>query len=127
MSWLDEIRERAEKATKGPWFVEKFYHEEQEYQEYIKSAAVVHDNGTSLRVITRNDWSNPVVTDLEFIAHAREDVPRLLAYIDKLHEALVLFETDECLNGGSFQCIYEAGNSNICGECIRKWAEEAVK
>ena len=54
-------------------------------------------------------------------------VPKLIAYIDKLHEALVLFETDECLNDGSFQCIYEAGNSHICGECIRKWAEEAVK
>ena len=77
---IKEIKERVEKATPGTWKVEKYYHDEP-YEKYIKSAAIVCRNGT----ITRNDWSNPVETDLDFIAHARKDIPYLLKIIDKLN------------------------------------------
>lgn len=79
---IKEIKERAEKATPGKWRVEKYYHDEHGYEEFIKWAAVVVKNYT----ITRNDWSNPAMTDLEFIANARQDIPYLLEKIDELQE-----------------------------------------
>ncbi|MCF6466368.1 hypothetical protein [Clostridium sp. Cult2] len=78
---IREIKERVEKATPGKWRVEKYYHDEP-YEEFIKWAAVVVRNET----ITRNDWSNPVGADLEFIAKARQDIPYLLARLDELQE-----------------------------------------
>ena len=78
---IAEIQQRCEAATPSPWEVEKYYHDEP-YEQFIKSAAVVStcEDG-SKRTITRNNWSNPVVADLEFIAHAREDIPYLLAQL----------------------------------------------
>lgn len=86
---IKEIKKRVEKATPGTWKVEKYYHDEP-YEKYIKSAAIVCRNST----ITRNDWSNPLESDLEFIAHARRDVPYLLKIIDELNEKI------NELNGG---------------------------
>ncbi len=77
---IKEIEERVEKATPGTWKVEKYYHDEP-YEKYIKSAAIVCRN----KAITRNDWSNPLESDLEFIAHARQDIPYLLKIINELN------------------------------------------
>ncbi len=77
---IEKIKERADRATSGKWMVEKYYHDEP-YEEYIKSAAVITGNST----ITRNDWSNPVEADLDFIANARQDIPYLLDKIDELY------------------------------------------
>ena len=80
---IKEIKERVEKATPGTWKVEKYYHDEP-YEKYIKSAAIVCRNQT----VTRNDWSNPAEADLEFIAHARQDIPYLLKIINELNEKI---------------------------------------
>jgi len=77
---IKEIEKRVEKATPGTWKVEKYYHDEP-YEKYIKSAAIVCRN----KAITRNDWSNPLESDLEFIAHARQDIPYLLKIINELN------------------------------------------
>lgn len=50
---LTEIRDRAEKATEGPW------------SEYVIQFACVEE-------------------DADFIAHAREDIPKLLAEIERM-------------------------------------------
>lgn len=81
---INQIKERVEKATPGRWKVEKVYHEEP-YEEFIKSAAIVCRN----RIITRNDWSNPVMADLEFIANARQDIPYLLKKIEELEQEVM--------------------------------------
>lgn len=68
---LAEIKERADKATEGPWF-------------QVVRGVIEHelpdknDNGTICSVIDNID------RDLPFIAHARTDVPKLLAVIEKL-------------------------------------------
>ncbi|WP_373325652.1 DUF551 domain-containing protein [Sporomusa paucivorans] len=82
---LQAIQERVDKATDGHWKVEKYYHEEP-YKEFIKSAAVVteRDKEGCQYTITRNNWSNPLLADLDFIVHARQDIPALLAYIEQL-------------------------------------------
>ena len=75
MSRVDEIRARAEAATRGPWSAiegpgEHWY---------------VCDEGESIASISANDGSNEDQRqpDAEFIAHAREDIPWLLAELDK--------------------------------------------
>lgn len=80
---LEAIKKRAKNATAGTWRVEKYYHEPP-YEKYIKSAAIVSNGYT----ITRNNWSNPLEDDLEFIAHARKDIPYLIAEIEKLQALL---------------------------------------
>jgi len=79
-----------EKATPGPWEVQRYFYEEPGYEEFIKSAAVVAyeefiesaavvaDVYTDVYTITRNNWSNPVEADLEFIAQARTGWPEAI-------------------------------------------------
>ena len=75
MSALDDIRQRAETATPGPW-------------EMTLSAdrkrALVWDDSESIVARSEDD------ADAEFIAHARADIPRLLGALDA-----VLALTDE--------------------------------
>jgi hypothetical protein len=65
---LAEIRKRAEAATDGPWTVS------------FPGAKVINAYGIGVDNFDE---------DAEFIAHAREDVPKLLAEIGRLKEALV--------------------------------------
>ncbi len=58
-------------ATRGPWKVEKLYHEDPGFEQYIKSAAVVDEDST----IVANNWSNPLEANLDFIALSRQALP----------------------------------------------------
>lgn len=70
---LNVIKERCEKATEGPW---NYYHED--------------------GVVTTSDpdacYAPEIVEEVghgyngEFIAHAREDIPKLLAEVERLRE-----------------------------------------
>lgn len=74
---LEAIRERAEKATPGPW-----------------EAKMVHpfmDGRGQYRVgpsMPGGFQGTVFPGDAEFIAHAREDVPKLLAEVQRLHANL---------------------------------------
>jgi len=78
MTRLDEIAQRAENATKGPW-----------HSPGLGEVHSDHDHGIYVRVLAP-DEPDPVVADLcgdadaEFIAHAREDIPYLLAEVRRL-------------------------------------------
>lgn len=84
---LQAIRERCEKATPGPWFVA-----EEGFGK--KSCPTVYAAGKELRYIAFCDdkFNFEQMTDnlanAKFIAHAREDVPALLAEVERLQEAL---------------------------------------
>lgn len=69
---LDEIEARAEAATPGPW----------EWHPYMSSGATLakpNHPGHEVNILkTTDDWP-PVADDAEFIAHARTDVPALVA------------------------------------------------
>ena len=71
---LDEIQEREAKATEGPWGVDG-----PAQCGPGDSLAVYHveDGGTVAYV-------QPSWDDAEFIAHAREDIPALLAEVERL-------------------------------------------
>ncbi|EMT54779.1 hypothetical protein I532_04205 [Brevibacillus borstelensis AK1] len=77
-------RERAEKATPGPW-------------------RVVPDNIGGFPIFDVQDRLDRslihTVEDAEFIAHAREDIPKLLAEVERLRTALAEMATYEAPYG----------------------------
>ena len=82
MSYLDQIAARIEGATKGPW--------ETRINDLTDEVTVVHDSEAVLQVAWidadyRHTWAMP---DAEFIANARVDVPRLLAAVRAVEEAM---------------------------------------
>lgn len=74
---LAEIRARAEAATPGPW--------EHEYDE--RDAWRVFGNPAMLTTVL-TPGIPPRYSDAAFIAHAREDIPFLLAEVERLREGL---------------------------------------
>ena len=76
---IEAIRKRAEMATEGPW---------------QKDGAIdIHSpNGTEVAAA----WGG--YADQEFIAHAREDIPKLLAEIDRLNSELSKYSQSEFEN-----------------------------
>ena len=74
---LDEIRARAEAATPGPWReLDAAY------------GMIVHDTGpdsAQIVVLADHRFGGP---DSTFIAHAREDIPYLLAEVERLRMAM---------------------------------------
>lgn len=75
---LQACRERAEAATPGPWKVSRVPFDER------KGTDEVCDLVNDTWVVTRVGFLRDFRSDAKFIAHAREDVPRLLATIDAL-------------------------------------------
>ena len=91
---LTQMKERAEKATGGPW------------EHDVWSNAITNDGG-SVDIISNVDGQISVYdNDAEFIAHAREDVPRLVAEVERLREHIqsALFYVE---NDGNFRDIYD--------------------
>ena len=72
-SELNEIEERCNKATKGPW---KSYIEGRDHE---SGDSFIETGGEEIYL------SNPLFdNNQDFIAHSRQDVPRLIAEIRKL-------------------------------------------
>ena len=67
---LEAIRKRAEQATEGPWDYSEEY--------FIGSRSEVVEVGEAY-----------IDADAEFIANAREDIPKLLAEVEALTNALM--------------------------------------
>lgn len=76
---LDEIRERVAKATPGPWRVINH-----PLRTGVGGIAAVADD--ELIVETDSGYYPPMRPDADFIAHARQDVPDLLAEVARLME-----------------------------------------
>jgi len=101
--WLQEIRERADKATKGPWTAcgAESCDCGNVYKEF--------GGGNALALIaTRGDWdaendvrlsSEEIIANKRFIAHARTDVPRLIGLVGEMAGAL-----------DSVVCVFDAMN-----------------
>lgn len=68
---LEAIRKRADKATEGPWRKEESRYEG---QWNVTSVNEMHDLSACLCRLN----------DAEFIANAREDIPKLLAEVSRL-------------------------------------------
>ncbi len=69
---LKEMQERCDKATSGPW------------KSYIEGRD--HTSGSSFIMTSNNDieLSGSTDADQDFMAHARQDMPKLIAEIKRL-------------------------------------------
>lgn len=72
---LNAIKERAEKATPGPWLVE-----ESRYEGSFNAVSVDSNYDFPACLMRANN--------AEFIAHAREDIPQLVAEVERLRRII---------------------------------------
>ena len=99
MNRLDKIEARANAATEGPWFPNR-------YSDDWEVCGELDDNGNPALVA-----SEAVETDAEFIAHARTDVPALVAALYEVldqHQRVVL---------PTYLPIGRMEDVSICGVC----------
>ncbi|MDX3516246.1 hypothetical protein PV755_46450 [Streptomyces caniscabiei] len=139
---LDEIDARHSAATPGPWGVYEFGG-----GTAIDIAAALTDTGTGYRArreicrledepldndpthrewTAEEDWAQ-VQSDAVFVAHAREDVPALLAEIRRLHGPT---ESSRYLEDGSthtVQALTDAGESCVQQECTAAREEARLR
>lgn len=84
---LAEIRKRAEATTAGPWYVsalaEGYIYAGGEFT--VVASTVEYNEDGSVHTRLDNDKS---VDNQEFIAHARQDVPALLAEVERLRREI---------------------------------------
>lgn len=80
---IEEIRERCEKATKGPWWSTRM-----DIGKGPREPNVVFSRDDLGRCTY--DTFNLKAKDADFIAHSRDDIPFLLAEIERLRQALEL-------------------------------------
>ena len=88
---LEEIKERVAKATPGEWDV-------------FDDIWVAQGDGLT---IGENIAKCEVEADADFIAHARQDVPELVAEVERLREALAFYA-----NNINYSIVY---NKNLLG------------
>lgn len=88
---LRAIRDRCEAATPGPW-----RHSREDMISFNaydgREESFVYMPEPNERICIRSD---PPVEDAEFIAHAREDIPALLAEIERMRCVQVIEEADD--------------------------------
>lgn len=117
--WLQEIRDRADKATPGPWRV--VAHGEQDCLARREITAGKHI------MIARVDCVPGVAADFDrdyaFIAHARTDVPRLIDAVAEITDALEAAITEVqrrcprlCDYGGKYMPSGISDN-DVCAKC----------
>ena len=83
---LDEIRKRAEAATKGPWAVAAEHGSDVSGEGWSDERVIAPspEGGEAVAITYLTDVleGDPLDENGVFIAHARTDVPRLLAAVD---------------------------------------------
>lgn len=121
---LDEIRAREEAATPGPWVA--FGHFNTDEQVTIMADT---DGGEYVAIWDR-PWAigghdeRSIRDDAAFIANARQDIPYLLAEVERLRDSLthISFVTS-CIRGDG-SCFDHIEVEDIeCASCI---ADEAI-
>lgn len=83
---LQAIRERAEAATEGPWQLVLDVHPVKGDADFIWSAGAEHP-------VAYSSQNNP--DDDLFIAHARTDIPALLAEVERLRDVDAIYDVLE--------------------------------
>ena len=86
---LQVIKERVAKATVGPWEWRNDCYDDfwLASNHFIVADSFGYDDGDSTIRVSE--------ADAEFIAHARQDVPTLVAEVERLREALLLIQNSD--------------------------------
>ena len=80
---IEEIRQRAEAATEGPWEYVSQTEDEYEMPKFVSPEHTIMDFG-DCTMFYPTEGTPPDNADAEFLAHAREDIPALLAEVYRL-------------------------------------------
>ena len=80
---VQQAEERAEKATPGPWEHATDYLGDGVFQERVGGFAIIRSIGNTMKE------ANRLMTDADFIAHSRADVPALCAEIWRLKKVII--------------------------------------
>jgi hypothetical protein len=90
---LEQIKQRAEAATPGPW------------TSFDGRSHIIHEEDGFIAICQYRPLPN---ANAEFIAHAREDIPALLAVIDELTAQQICGVVCECgPNGEPLACGFK--------------------
>lgn len=91
---LKEIRERCNKATPGPWKWEETEDQKSGREWGDLGEILVTQSGDEVLSANGYDYTSVEVSknDAAFIAHAREDIPALLAEIERLTTKVSILE-----------------------------------
>ena len=87
---LKEIRERADKATPGEW-------EDETWGTYYTPEGIGLTSVGGIRYVSSWEEFKQDKKDVEFIAHARQDIPALLDEVDRLNNKLAVI--DDIMDG----------------------------
>lgn len=149
------IKERAEAATPGPWVFERPYGmvllNYTPKEPRICESSYLGSLANRLVCDMRSDWrytykdKDEPRANAVFIAHAREDVPALLAEVDRLRAREEWLARELAVQGnargyesfcpmpGDYNCAWRQG-CDLCGaqikaraECWRKAADTATR
>lgn len=90
---LAAIRARCDAATPGPWRVDGNTYDE-DCNEHLAPYGLEGPNERMIWSSGGGEYSHPDMATAQFIAHARADIPALLAYIDEL-ESRVTYTVGE--------------------------------
>lgn len=87
---LNEIKERAEKATSGPWKI--FKNEDGTLIGTAYAHPQLKDAVPVVGIAIQGKEPHRIIymdrVDAEFISHAREDVPKLVAEVERLNDEM---------------------------------------
>jgi hypothetical protein len=110
---LRKIKERAEKATEGPWVYDVGNLEVESHADKFYRHVVVH---------VKNDLGDRIKegrchydVDAEFIAHARTDIPKLLRVIERLEAQRNHFILRNCASDSEFRHLIYIKNLELEG------------
>ncbi len=96
---IKEIRERCVKATRSPWTMRHFQSGTVCVQMFDPEMSCHISGGERPPGVSEKDYAVQRLCNGNFVAHAREDVPWLLEYIDEL-----LGRQDELMDRLQNQC-----------------------
>ena len=81
---LQAIRERVRRATPEPWVIRRLSNHE-EHQGFVQGPRAKPEDPYDIEILGEDDTLYPTrAGDLDFIAHVREDIPTLLAEVERL-------------------------------------------
>jgi hypothetical protein len=110
MDRLSEIEERLANATPGPWVKDP-----DDPDKVLRSTNAGFD-GTVIATMQRDDFGLVEEANTEFIAHARQDVPDLIAVVREV-EALHRPHVVICLNPSHGKDC----DGQVCDTCDNPW------
>jgi hypothetical protein len=91
---IQKIKERYQATTIAPWVASIEGRDHESDSHFIMTGTPNGDNIWQSKRGEDLEISGATIADLDFIAHARQDIPTLIAEIERLQELLKRYKSD---------------------------------